>query len=107
MLKSIGAVLGSYVLSIILVLCTDPLLTRIFPGDFVPDHVPSNSALLASTAIFVVISILCAWLCARFAPRRPSAHVLWFFILGEVMGIGAIIPNWSKGWPPGTGSPGS
>lgn len=99
MLKSIGIVLGSYALSIILVLCTDPLLTRIFPGDFVPDRVPSNSALLASTAFFVVISILCAWICARFAPRSPSTHVLWFFILGEVMGIGAIIPNWSKGWP--------
>jgi hypothetical protein len=25
--------------------------------------------------------------------------VLWFFILGELMGIAAIIPNWGKGWP--------
>ena len=25
--------------------------------------------------------------------------MLWFFILGEAMGIAAIIPNWSKGWP--------
>jgi len=29
--------------------------------------------------------------------------VLWFFVLGEVMGIAAIIPNWSKGWPHCTG----
>ena len=99
MLKSIGIVLGSYALSIVLVLCTDPLLTRIFPGDFEKGHVPSNVALLASTAFFVVISILCAWICARFAPRLPAKHVLWLFILGEVMGIAAIIPNWSKGWP--------
>jgi len=54
---------------------------------------------MASTACFVVVSILCAWLCARFAPRRAGLHVLWFFIIGEAMGIGATIPNWSKGWP--------
>lgn len=99
MLKSIAVVAGSYLLSVVLVLATDPLLSRLFPGDFVPDHVPSDAALIASTALFVAISILCAWLCARFAPGRASRHVLWFFIIGEVMGIGAIIPNWSKGWP--------
>ena len=99
MLKSIGVVVGSYMLSIVLVMATDPLLSLLFPGDFVKGRVPSNTALCASTAFFVAISILCAWLCARFAPGRAGRHVLWFFILGEVMGVGAIIPNWSKGWP--------
>jgi hypothetical protein len=99
MLKSIGVVLGSYALSIILVLATDPLLSRIFPGQFERGQIPSNPPLVWSTIFFVIISILCAWICARFAPRRPGAHVLWFFILGEVMGIAASIPNWSKGWP--------
>lgn len=99
MLKSIGVVLGSYVLSIILVLLTDPLLSRIFPGDFVKGHIPSQPALMTSTAMFVVVSIFCAWICARFAPARAGRHVLWFFIIGEVMGIAATIPNWSKGWP--------
>ncbi|HZP00079.1 MAG TPA: hypothetical protein VFD30_07285 [Terriglobia bacterium] len=99
MAKSIAAVLGSYFLSILLVLGTDPLLARLFPGDFAKGHVPSNPALLASTGFFVLISILCAWICARFAPGRAGRHVLWFFIIGELMGIAAIIPNWSKGWP--------
>ncbi|HET9304466.1 MAG TPA: hypothetical protein VFO46_00435 [Candidatus Sulfotelmatobacter sp.] len=99
MLKSIAVVVGSYMLSIVLVLGTDPLLSRLFPGDFVRGRIPSNAALLASTAFFVVISILCAWVCARFAPSRPGRHVLWFFIVGEVMGMAATIPNWSKGWP--------
>jgi hypothetical protein len=99
MLKSIGVVVGSYVLSIVLVIATDPLLSRLFPGDFVRGRVPSNPALLASTALFVVISILCAGLCARFAPPRAGRHVLWFFAIGEIMGIAATIPNWSKGWP--------
>jgi len=54
---------------------------------------------MASTALFVIVSIFCAWLCARFAPGRAARHVLWFYIVGEAMGIAAIIPNWSKGWP--------
>jgi hypothetical protein len=99
MLKSLGIVIGSYLLSVVLVLASDPLLSLMFPGDFVKGHIPSDAALLASTAFFVIVSILCAWLCARFAPFPAARHVLWFFILGEVMGIGAIIPNWSKGWP--------
>jgi hypothetical protein len=99
MLKSIGDVAGAYALSIVLVLATDPLLSRLFPGDFVRSRVPSNTALLTSTAFFVVISIVCAWICARFAPSRPARHVLWFFIIGEVMGIATTIANWSKGWP--------
>ena len=40
--------------------------------DFVKGHVPSDTALMASTALFVVVSILCAWLCARFAPGRAA-----------------------------------
>jgi len=99
MLRSIAVVAGSYLLSVALVLGTDPLLSRIFPTDFVSGGIPSDPALLASTTLFVAISILCAWLCARLASGPASKHVLWFFIIGEVMGIGAIIPNWSKGWP--------
>jgi hypothetical protein len=99
MLKSIAVVAGSYLLSVVLVLATDPLLSRLFPGDYGRGRVPSNTALIASTALFVVISILCAWLCARFAPGRAARHVLWFFVIGEVMGIGATVPNWSRGWP--------
>ncbi len=99
MLKSVAVVVGSYLLSIVLVVASDPLLSLLFPGDFVRGRIPSDTALLASTACFVVVSIFCAWLCARLAPVRPGAHVLWFFVLGEVMGVAASIPNWSKGWP--------
>jgi hypothetical protein len=99
MIKSIAVIVGSYLLSVVLVLATDPLLSRLFPGDFDPGHVPSNNALVTSTVLFVVVSILCAWICARFAPGRAGWHVLWFFVIGEVMGVGATIPNWSKAWP--------
>lgn len=99
MLKSVAVVIGSYLLSIVLVVLSDPLLSRLFPGDFEKGHIPSNTALAASTAFFVLVSILCAWVCARFAPRSAEQHVLAFFILGELMGIASIIPNWNKGWP--------
>jgi hypothetical protein len=99
MLKSVAVVVGSYLLSVVLVLGTDPLLSRLFPGDFVKGHVPSNAALTTSTGLFVVISIFCAWVCSRFASGSAARSVLWFFVLGEVMGIAATIPNWSKGWP--------
>lgn len=99
MLKSIATVAGSYLLSVVLVFATDPLLSKIFPGDFEKGHIPSNNALITSTALFVVVSILCAWICAKFAPNRAGRHVLWFFVIGEVMGLGATIPNWSTGWP--------
>jgi hypothetical protein len=99
MLKSIAVVLGSYLVSILLVLASDPILSLIFHGDFTKGHVPSTPALLTSTGFFVVISIFCAWLCARLAPHPAAKHVLWFFILGEVMGIAATFANWSKDWP--------
>lgn len=99
MRKSLVVVTGSYVLSIALVIASDQLLSRLFPGDFVGGRVPSNAALASSTGAFVIVSILCAWLCARFAPNRPGRHVLWLFAIGEVMGIVATIPNWSKDWP--------
>jgi hypothetical protein len=99
MWKSVAVVVGSYILSVVLVLASDPILSRIFPGEFVRGNIPSNTALMASTILFVLASIFCAWLCARFAPSRAEKHVLWFFILGEVMGLGMTIPNWNKGWP--------
>jgi hypothetical protein len=99
MLRSVAIVAGSYALSIVLVLASDPLLSLLFPGDFVRGRVPSDAALVASTACFVVASIFCAWFCARLAGERAARLVLWFFTVGEVLGIATIIPNWSSGWP--------
>jgi len=99
MVRSILVVVGCYVLSIALVLATDPLLSAIFPGDFVRGRVPSDVSLAASTGLFVGISVLCAWLCARLAPARRDRHVLAFMILGELLGIASTVPNWNTGWP--------
>jgi hypothetical protein len=99
MIKSVAVVAGSYVLSFVLVLASDPLLSLLFPGDFVRGRIPSDAALAASTGWFVAVSILCAWVCARFAPARSGRHVLALFVVGEAMGLGFTIANWNNGWP--------
>ena len=99
MFRFMAVVVGSYVLSVVLVLCTDPLLSRVFPGDFLRGHIPSNNALMASTACFGVISIFCAWFCARLAPDRSGRAVRTLFLLGEVVGAAATVANWKNGWP--------
>jgi hypothetical protein len=99
MLKSVAVVLGCYALSFVLVLLTDPLLSHMFPGDFVRGQIPSRNPLIVSTCLFFLISAFGAWLCAGWAPSRPSRHVLWLFVIGEVFGVVATILNWNKGWP--------
>ncbi len=99
MVKSIAVVVGSYLLSILLVMASDPLLSLLFPENFIHGQIPTNAPLVMSTVLFVCISILCAWLCAHFAPANQSRHILWFFILGEILGIASVVPNWGKGWP--------
>ncbi len=49
-----------------------------------------------STALFTVISILCAWVCAKLAPSNVRTHVFVFFALGEIMGLVATVLNWGK-----------
>ena len=100
MLKSIAVVVGSYLLSIALVLATDPtFLSRLFPGDFVRGRVPPTPPSLPAPGSSLS-SRSCAPGCAPgLPPSHAARHVLWFFLLGEAMGIAATIPNWSKGWP--------
>jgi hypothetical protein len=98
-LSSSVAVFGSYLLSIVLVLISDLVLALVYPGDFVRDRVPSTPPLIASTALFVIVSIFCAGMCARFAPSRPGRHVLAFFALGEFLGAVVASANWNSGWP--------
>ena len=94
--KSILSVLGSYVLSIVLVMLTDPLLAAIFPNDYKKGQTIPDGLLGLSTVLFTVISILCAWVCAKLAPSKVRTHVIVFFALGEIMGGVATSINWGK-----------
>ena len=74
-------------------------MAKLFPGDYVRGHIPSNAALLASTALFVVFSIVTAWTCARFAPSNSGNHVLWFFVIGEMMAHRFVDSKLEQRWP--------
>lgn len=96
LLKSIASVAGSYVLSIVLVRLSDPLLHALFPKDYVQGKPIPDTLLWVSTALFVLVSILCAWICAKTAPGQVLTHIVWFFAIGEIMGLVATIFNWGK-----------
>jgi len=96
LLRSVGSVLGSYVLCVVLVILSDLPLKAAFPREYADINTAPVWLLCLSTAIFFVISILCAWVCARTAPAQPGRHVLWFFALGEVMGIVSAVLNAGK-----------
>lgn len=98
-LRSIGAVVVSYLVVFILVLLSDPLLSRMYPGLYMEGQVPPAFVLRMSTYAFVIASILGGAICVRMAPSRPGKHLFWLFILGEVMGLATTIMNWNKGWP--------
>ncbi|HVT98574.1 MAG TPA: hypothetical protein VHE33_13815 [Acidobacteriaceae bacterium] len=97
-LRSMAAVLLSYIVVTVIVILSDPLLAHIFPGQYVPGKTVPASILLIGAAIFAVASILGGWLCVRIAPAKPGKHLLALFILGEVAGVISTILNWNK-WP--------
>jgi hypothetical protein len=94
--KSILSVLGSYALSVVLVMATDPLLNLLFPNDYKKGQTIPDWLLGLSTVLFTVISILCAWVCAKVAPSKVRAHVMALFALGEIMGLVFTVLNWGK-----------
>ena len=96
LLKSLIAVVGAYVLCVALVMLSDPLLHLFFPNDYVSGRPVGTTLLVLSTVLFAVISAFCAWVCARMAPSRASMHVLWYFAIGEVMGLGSTVAFWGK-----------
>ena len=46
--------------------------------------------------LFAVISVVCAWVCAKLAPVKVRTHVIAFFALGEAMGLVFTLANWGK-----------
>jgi hypothetical protein len=80
----------------VLVMATDPLLNALFPNDYKRGQTIPDWLLCVSTALFAVISVVCAWVCAKLAPAKVRMHVLAFFALGEILGLAFTIPNWGK-----------
>jgi len=72
------------------------LLSALFPNDYKRGQTIPDWLLWVSTALFTVISILGAWVCAKLAPGKVRMHVLAFFALGEILGLAFTIAGWGK-----------
>jgi hypothetical protein len=97
-LRSIGSVVISYVVVYLFIVLSDPLLSRLFPGQYVRDKVPPTLQLLIGTAIFAVASMVGGMLCVRIAPAKPGIHLLVLFAVGEIAGVISAVAIW-KSWP--------
>ena len=95
-LKSIASILGSYILTILLVMLSDPLLHALFPKDYVEGKPTPDTLLWLSTAIFFSSPSSAPGSARSTAPGKVLTHVLWFFAIGEIMGLGATYANWGK-----------
>lgn len=98
-LRSVASVVVSYLVVCVGIFASDPILSRLFPGQWVSGKVPPASLLAISTAIFAAFSVLGGWLCVRLAPSRTGLHLLILFVLGEAAGAIPAAINWNNGWP--------
>jgi len=98
LLRSVAAIVVSYIVVYGIVFASDPILTILFPGQYISGKVPPTFLLWVSTAIFALASILGGWLCVLLAPSRPMLHLLILFLVGEAIGVGFTVGNWAT-WP--------
>lgn len=101
-LKSIGAVLGGFLIVVILSIATDTILEKagIFPppteGLFI------TWMLALAFAYRTIYTVLGGYVTAALAPTNPSKHVMILGIIGTVMGCLGIVAGWnlSQHWYP-------
>lgn len=98
-LRSVAAVLLSYVVVYGIVFCSTPILMHFFPTQYVRGQVPPVFLLWISTSIFALATILGGWMCVRIAPFRPGGHLFVLFLLGELVGVYFAFQMWGQGWP--------
>ena len=95
-LRSIVAVLGGLLVTVILSLGTDSLLhaTGIYPPMFQP---MSTGLWGLATGYRIVYGIAGGYVTARLAPDRPMRHALILGVIGLVLSIVGAAVNWNKG----------
>lgn len=96
--RSVAAVLVSYVVVYAIVMLSVPVLTHFFPTELAAGKVPPTFLLWINTGIFALASILGGYLCATMAPSRAGLHLTALFILGEVLGLFFTWRMWGQ-WP--------
>lgn len=97
--RSIAAVAAGIVAGIVLSLGTDVALHVL--GLFPALGQPMSDRLLAlATAYRAVYSVLCSYLTARLAPRRPMLHAMVLGVLGLIVSAIGAATTWNRGLGP-------
>ena len=102
-LKSIGAVVGGFLVVAVFSVATDKVLekTGVLPPEDHPE-LTTDGLLAVATAYRTLYTILGGWLTARLAPAKPMAHAIWLGGLGMLVGTAGVVAFWSYGhhWYP-------
>jgi len=101
-LKSIGAVLGGFLIVVILSIATDTILEKlgIFPS---PTEGLFITWMLVLAFVYrTIYTVLGGYVTAALAPANPTKHVMILAIIGTVMGCVGIVVGWnlSQHWYP-------
>lgn len=103
LLRSVGAIIGGAVASIILSVGTDMALQRagIFPQLSEPQSFTASLLLLA-TAYRSIYGVVGSYLTASLAPYRPMGHALVLGSLGLAANVAGAVAMWGVGhhWYP-------
>lgn len=96
MLRSILSVLAGWAAVGILVVLTDLLPGRLFPGEYVAGEVPPDSLSALSLGTATLYSVLGGWITGKLAARQPWRHAVYLILWGELMGVLSAVMTWGQ-----------
>lgn len=95
-LRSIGALLGGFVVVVVLTLGTDVALRA--TGVFPPEDVPMSDGLfLLATFYRTAYAVLGSIVTARLAPCKPMAHAMVGGMIGLLLSTAGAVSAWNRG----------
>lgn len=98
-IKSIGAILAGFVLTVILSLGTDFALNAV--GFLKMENFKENSTIVVLVVIIYrfIFNVVGCYLTAKLAPSNPLKHCLIIGIIGTVLSLAASIAMWNEAVP--------
>jgi len=98
-LKSIGAILAGFVLTVILSLGTDFALNAV--SFLKMENFKENSTIVVLVVIIYrfIFNVVGCYLTAKLAPSSPMKHCLIIGIIGTVLSLAASIAMWNEAVP--------
>jgi len=96
MLRTVLAVLLGWALVGGLVVCTDLVLMKMFPNDYVEGRIPPDSLALLSLGTGALWSVIGGWFCALIAKIRIWRHAIYLMVWGEIMGAVSTVMAWGR-----------